>query len=67
MEDLERRVMFTEEKGRETRNRLDQIDDRVKEAGAKDKERRDAQVGVCGRGGGGGIEVSGCGYRGEWI
>jgi len=47
VEELDTRVKFTEEKLRENRNRLDQIDDKLKEAGAQDKERRDAQVSAC--------------------
>jgi len=43
VEELETRMHFNEEKLRDNRNRLDQMDDKFRESGSKDKEKRDAQ------------------------
>lgn len=46
VQDLEARVVFAEERGREARTRMGAVDDALRDGAAADKQRRDAQVGA---------------------
>jgi len=44
VQDLDGRVVFSEERARDTRNRMEQLEERLTRTGQGDKEHRDAQV-----------------------